>query len=80
MRNNRQYMYQAKHFDSRQKKNRNLNEPSVVDSPDAKTTEKDKKRTLLRENVQKITHEIEVLTNKTTLVLPKLQSKRVFCC
>ena len=50
-----------KHFS---KNNRNLNEPSVVDSSDAKTTEKDKKGTLLRENVQKITHEIEVLTNK----------------
>ena len=36
MQNNRQYMYQAKHFDSRQKNNRNLNEPSVVDSSDAK--------------------------------------------
>ena len=39
----------------------------MVDSSDAKTTEKDKKRTLLRENVQKITHEIEVLTNKIIL-------------
>ena len=36
----------------------------MVDSSDAKTTEKDKKRTLLRENVQKIRHDIEVLTNK----------------
>ena len=67
MRNNRQYMYQAKHFDSRQKKNRNLNEPSVVDSSDAKTTEKDKKRTLLRETLQKIRHDIEVLTIKIIL-------------
>ena len=39
----------------------------MVDSSDAKTTEKDKKGTLLRENVQKITHEIEVLTNKIIL-------------
>ena len=39
----------------------------MVDSSDAKTTEKDKKGTLLRENVQKITHEIEVLTIKIIL-------------
>ena len=39
----------------------------MVDSSDAKTTEKDKKGTLLRENVQKIRHEIEVLTNKIIL-------------
>ena len=39
----------------------------MVDSFDAKTTEKDKKGTLLRENVQKITHDIEVLTKKMIL-------------
>ena len=39
----------------------------MVDSSDAKTTEKDEKGTLLRENAQKITHEIEVLTNKVIL-------------
>ena len=39
----------------------------MVVSSDAKTTEKDKKGTLLRENVQKITHEIEALTNKIIL-------------
>ena len=39
----------------------------MVDSSDAKKTEKDKKGTLLRENVQKISHDIEVLTNKIIL-------------
>ena len=39
----------------------------MVDSSDAKTTEKDEKRTFLKENAQKITHEIEVLTNKIIL-------------
>ena len=39
----------------------------MVDSSDAKTTEKDKKRTLLRETLQKIRHDIEVLTIKIIL-------------
>ena len=39
----------------------------MVDSADAKTTEKDKKRTLLRETLQKIRHDIEVLTIKIIL-------------
>ena len=67
MGNNRNTCINAKHFDTKQKKKRNLNEPSVVDSSDAKTTEKDKKRTLLRETLQKIRHDIEVLTIKIIL-------------
>ena len=39
----------------------------MADSSDAKTTEKDEKGTFLRENVQKIAHETEVLTNKIIL-------------
>ena len=40
----------------------------MVDSSDAKTTEKDKKRTLLRETLQKIRHDIVlVLTIKIIL-------------
>ena len=39
----------------------------MVDSFDAKKTEKDKKGTFLRENVQKIRHDIEVITIKISL-------------
>ena len=53
MGNNRNTCINAKHFDTKQKKKRNLNEPSVVDSSDAKTTEKDKKKNIVKRNSSK---------------------------